>query len=124
MEKLELIQSNEINSKIRRNEDIQINEEKMDELEFLFQKDKFKNLEKVEKWSEWINWNLIQYLTRKFCLSFRRPSVRRLSSSPSPSPARPKIALLQSFLSLQRYPLPPPGGARQYPRSGYFLVLL
>ena len=36
-------------------------------------------------------------------------SVLPSSSSvrPSPSPARPKIALLQSFLSLQRYPLPP-----------------
>ena len=33
------------------------------------------------------------------------PSVRR---HPSPSPAHQKIALLQSFLSLQRYPLPPP----------------
>ena len=45
-----------------------------------------------------------------------RPSVR-----PRPPPTQ-KIALLQSFLSLKRYPLPPPGGARQYPRSGYFLV--
>ena len=42
----------------------------------------------------------------KKILSFLPSSVRP-SSDPRPPPAR-KIALLQSFLSLQRYPLPPP----------------
>ena len=66
--------------------------------------------------------NLIQYLTRKFCLSFRPSSVRP-SVVPIPVPRPPKKLRYFRVFSLFNVILcRPPGGARQYPRIGYFLV--
>ena len=61
---------------------------------------------------------LIQYLPRKFCLSFRPSSVVVV---PVPRPPK-KLRYFRVFSLFNVILCRSSGGVRQYPRSGYFLV--